>query len=196
MQSIPRLTLALVVLLLAAPAISQPPPREVNVTAGSPPGWAPTVEQEKQALEAALNYLTARDEGRYADAYGMLTQAMKSHLPEDQHAAEARRFNALAGAPLDRRIIKVTWTKDPAGGPFPGAYAAIDVTATYANVDRHCGYVIAYQAPDAGKFLIMRTQEAYVVNAAFDDATEDGQDVDAIWRQVSRACPNYSSDPK
>jgi hypothetical protein len=58
--------------------------------------------------------------------------------------------------------MKVMWTRDPPSGPFPGIYAAIDIASHYANVDRHCGYVVLYQKTVSDGFEIMRQESNFI----------------------------------
>ena len=78
---------------------------------------------------------------------------------------------------MQRNILRITWTKDPAAAPFPGVYVAVDIAAHFGNVDRHCGYVVLYQRPSGGEFEIMREESNFIDNAT----------AEAIERQQSRA---------
>jgi hypothetical protein len=187
---VPAITVAF--LFAAAPAFAQQSPRTVNLTPDSAPGWIPSEELEHLALKAAQDYLQARDQENYASSYALLTPNMKRHESAPEHESSGRAFNAEAGPLLSREIVKLTWTKDPANAPAPGVYAAIDVSAKYANIDRQCGYVIAYQRPEGGPFLVMRTESTMLSNAAAAEMAANGQNVDELWRQVSRVCPNYT----
>lgn len=156
----------------------------------------PTEAQEESAQEVALGYFEANDAGEFARSYALLTPEMKRMLSGAQHAAAGRAFRSDAGALVSRDIIKVTWTKDPANSPRPGVYAAIDVVTRYANIDRHCGYIIAYQAAEGEPFMVMRTQSTMLTNSVAEQVRASGQDVDAAWAQAARgACPNYSPVP-
>ena len=102
-------------------------------------------------------------------------------------------FNTRAGSVTERRIVTVTWTKDPAQAPKPGVYAAIDIVSRFANIDRDCGYLIVYQPPAGGVFLVAREEENLMTNA--DAAAIERQHaeagVEAAWSQLAARCPNY-----
>lgn len=195
MADMRKLVIATVAILTisGAPGFAYQQPRSVNITSDSAPGWLPSEEQEASAEEAALNYFEAYDEGQFALSYALLTPEMKRSLASAEHAASGQLFNNESGALVSRKIIKVTWTKDPANAPRPGVYAAIDLSSRYVNIDRHCGYLIAYQAADNEPFLVMRTQSTMLTNEAAAAFQAAGQDVDQVWRRISQAsCPNYS----
>ncbi len=190
------LTIATVLAVAPLPVVAEQQSRSLNVTRDSAPGWLPSEEQEAAAVEAALNYFTASDAGATASSYALLTPEMKRTMPEAQHGAAAHAFNSEAGALVSRDIIRTTWTKDPANAPRPGVYAAIDLATRYVNIDRHCGYIIMYQAAEGEPFMVMRTQSTMLANVAADALRASGQDVDQVWMGLSRAtCPNYSPAP-
>jgi hypothetical protein len=89
----------------------------------------------------------------------------------------------------ERRITTVTWTKNPAHAPVPGVYAALDLVSRFANIDRHCGYLVLYQAPSGGAFQIMRDENNYMDNAAA--AGKAPAEVDRVWAALSARCPGY-----
>ena len=188
-----RLALAaLAAILVAAPASPADPPREVNVTTESTPGWAPSVELEEQARAAAARFFDARDHGRYAEAYAMLSEFNRSD-PPDTFAKRATAFNATAGALKDRRVTKLTWSKDPKSAPAPGVYAAVDFVGHFAGVDRYCGYLVLHQTVDGGPFRVMRSVEASVDNAtaAAIVQKQSAAALAAAWTEAARGCPNY-----
>jgi hypothetical protein len=172
---------------------------QINVTSDSAPGWAPSKAQSNSVASAVRKFLAAKDSGRYADAYGLLAERDQRGMPFDQFQIQARDFNTVAGAVVDRTISKVTWTKDPADGPGPGVYAAVDLVSRFAKVDRYCGYVVLYQSPEGGPFRVMREEETYLDNAtalAMDQAGAPG-DADKTWaKKVSETCPNYAPAPQ
>lgn len=176
---------------IAQPAIA---PRVINVTSDSQPGWLPSEALERQARKAALDYLAAMDNGHYAEAYALLADLNRKDQPFDAFAHRLRDFNARAGAVKERRVTTVTWTKDPAHAPAPGVYVALDLISRFANVDRHCGYLVLYQAPTGGDFAVMREEDDFLDNdAAAKIAKQHSQaDVETTWAQVSANCPGYA----
>jgi hypothetical protein len=93
----------------------------------------------------------------------------------------------------ERRIVKLTWTKDPANAPAPGVYAVLDLASRFENIDRHCGYIILYQPDGGAPFLVQRFEQNFITNA---DAQTIAlkQSVQALyqtWLNLSKRCPNY-----
>jgi hypothetical protein len=165
----------------------------INVTADSAPGWRPSADQVRQAKAAAEDYLAAKDSGRYAEAYAMLAEGDRGLQPFAAFSADIQKFNAQAGAVRQRRIVEMTWTKDPAQAPLPGIYAALDLESTFARVDRHCGYVVLYQASAGQPFQVMREEANFLDNATADDIArrKSREEVDRMWAKLSANCPNY-----
>lgn len=187
----------LAVLCVALPANADAP-REVNVTSDSQPGWYPSVEQSEAAERAARGYLAAEDAGKVEEAYPLLSDLNRQHLSFVEYKMQVGSFNARAGTVIERRFVKVAWTKDSPDAPLPGIYAAIDLASRFANVDRHCGYLILYQSNEGGDFTVMREEAAILENSAAADILRRGSqsDVDKLWAQLSANCPNYSETPK
>jgi hypothetical protein len=167
---------------------------EVNVTADSSPGWTPTAEQRHRALKTVQMFLDAVEGGRYIEAYGLQNELVKRNQTLPQFSQDAQKFSVMAGPVKFWRVLKVTWTKDPAKAPLPGIYAAIDLAAQFANVDRDCGYMVLYQQSTGGDFTIMRRENNYLDNAAARDI-EQKQSKAAVakaWLELARHCPNYA----
>ncbi len=183
-----------------APAEGAGAPRVVNVTSESAPGWLPSEEQGTAVETAARAYLAAEDAGDAQKAYSFFTVGNKALVGYAEYAKNIADFDAKAGPVVERRIVKVTWTKDPAQAPAAGVYAALDLVSRFAHVDRHCGYVVLYQPPSGGPFQVMREEVNFLDNPSADSmAREHGSGyVDALWSQLSANCPNYprpSSSP-
>jgi hypothetical protein len=170
-------------------------PRVSNVTPDSQPGWLPSADLERQARRTAIAYLAATDSGRYADAYAFIAVVSGPHETLGAFSERLREFNALAGPVEERRLVTLTWTANSAQAPFPGIYVAIDLVSRFANVDRHCGYLVLYQTPAGGEFKIMREENNYLPNqtAAAIARQGSGPSIDAMWAQLSAHCPGYSS---
>jgi Protein of unknown function (DUF4019) len=170
---------------------------EINVTADSSPGWIPTAAQRQRALKTVRMFLDAVEGGRYADAYGLQNELIKRNQTLAQFIQDAQKFSVLAGPAKFWRVLKVTWTKDPAQAPLPGIYAAVDLAGQFANVDRDCGYMVLYQQSADSDFTIMRRENNYLDNATAHDI-EQKQSKAAlakVWGQLARHCPNYVSSP-
>ncbi|MFI4936719.1 MAG: DUF4019 domain-containing protein [Caulobacterales bacterium] len=164
-----------------------------NLSVDSAPGWTPSPDQIQQVQTTVHDYLAAMDEGRYSDAYAYLANSEQQPQPFSEYASVLEKFNTMAGPVKDRRIVKITWTKDPAQAPRPGVYAAIDLVSRFANIDRHCGYLVLYQPPPGGDFKVARDEESYLDNdtAGAMEREHSRADVDLAWAKLTAKCPNY-----
>ncbi len=194
-----RLTAALAAAAMAMspPAWAQPPV-QLLVSSDSPAGWAPSDEQVSQAKDAAIAFLAALDRGDAAKAYANLAEINRQQQPFEAYQSELRKFNAEAGAVRERRITTITWTKDPPSAPAKGVYAAIDLVSRFAEVDRHCGYLMLYQAEAGLPFTVMRQENNYILNSAA-SAMEKMQSkaaLDMTWLTLVAKCPNFPADLK
>jgi hypothetical protein len=172
-------------------------PRLVNVTADSAPGWLPTVEDEKSATDTAKAYLAASSEGETRVAYAMLADGQKAAAPFDQFSQRMAAFDKQTGAALERRFVKVTWTKDPAKAPGPGVYVAFDLVSRFALAQRSCGYLVLFRPPEGGAFRVAREEINLFTDAEAAKIQQDQSKaaVDAAWARLTANCPNYPSDP-
>jgi Protein of unknown function (DUF4019) len=165
---------------------AKPAPRVINITSDSAPGWLPSVAQSDTAEQTARDYLAAEDAGRAEDAYGYFADLNKQHTPLADYKTNMEKMNAELGPVIERRIVKVTWTKDSPQAPIPGVYAAIDLISRFANADRHCGYLILYQAPVGDDFKVMREEANFM-----DNKTANASGAEEAWAKLSVNCPNY-----
>ncbi len=168
-------------------------PREINITSDSAPGWLPTIEQSDVAERTARAYLAAEDAGRAEDAYKFFADLQKKDISLEEFRSDVAHLRVQLGAPIERRIVKVTWTKDSQAAPIPGVYAAIDLASRFENADRHCGYLILYQPDSGGDFQVMREESNILDNATAADIARKGSqaDVEAVWAKLSANCPNF-----
>lgn len=137
----------------------------------------------------------ALDQQQYQRAYAMMTEANRNLLPLAQFIEQNQEFHERSGPLMQRNILKVSWTKDPAAAPFPGVYAAIDIATRFGTVDRHCDYVVLYQRPAGGEFEVMRQESNFIDNATA-EAIERQQSravLDRSWAKLAANCPNYGS---
>jgi len=178
---------------MARPGDSGGPRRGINVTSDSAPGWLPSAEQQSQVRQVALEFLAALDGGYYQRAYSLMSDIQRAQEAFDRFATRLKGFNSVAGPVIERRIIQVTWTKDPANAPAPGVYAAVDLASRFKNIDRHCGYIMLYQAKADQPFLVMRQEDTFMTNdSARQIAKEQSpESPDETWARVSKICPNY-----
>jgi len=167
--------------------------RVVNVTSDSAPGWLPTIEQSRMAEATLGEFLGAADSGNAEGTYQHFSDLNKRDMSLDAFKTDLMRFNARAGSVVERRIVKVTWTKDSPNAPIPGAYAAIDLASRFVNIDRHCGYVVLYQPSKGGDFQVMREEANFIDNVSAERMKQEHSAayLDSIWAQLSANCPNY-----
>ncbi|CAN5407535.1 hypothetical protein BH10PSE4_BH10PSE4_17590 [soil metagenome] len=165
-------------------------PRQVNVTSDSAFGWIPSREQEAAAADAATTFLGARDRGMAPDAYALLADKNQGQMPYVEFSQDLARFNTEAGAVIERRIVTTTWTKDSPTAPVPGVYAALDLVSRFERIDRHCGFLILYQAPTGGSFRVMRQEDNYIDNATAKRMSK--AEIETTWARLSARCPNYA----
>ena len=179
----------------AAPVQAQTPTasasRQINVTSDSTSGWIPSPEQEAAAAETATTFLAARDNGKLREAYALLADENKSHLSYADFSESLARFNAQAGTVTERRVVTTSWTKDSPNAPVPGVYTALDLVSRFERIDRHCGYLILYQAPTGGPFRVMRQEDNYLDNATAKHMSTT--ELEATWARLSASCPNYAA---
>ena len=170
---------------------------EINVTADSDPGWIPSADQRQRAMNGVEVFLDAIDGGRYAEAYGLMSDGNKAGLTLTQFSHDEQEFKARAGPAKFWRVLKITWTKDPEQGPAPGVYAAVDLTGQFANIDRDCGYVVMYQPPAGGDFSVARRENYYMDNATARSIEQRRSKAEVVraWGELSRFCPNYVPTP-
>lgn len=167
---------------------------EINITSDSAPGWIPSAAQRALVPQTTREFLAALDNGQYQKAYSLMTTGQKAQESFDLFSKRLKDFNAQAGAVKERRILKITWTKDPANAPAPGVYAAVDLASRFENIDRHCGYVILYQRDSASPFMVARQEDNYMTNAAAHEIAtrQSPHAADQAWKRLSTNCPNYT----
>jgi len=184
--------LALAALLTVTPVLAAPP-KAVDVTSDSTPGWIPSVAQREDAQKTARAFLAAEDSGNAEAAYGFFAALNKAQVPLDAFKTEVARLQTQLGAVIERRILKITWTKDSPKAPAPGVYAAFDLASRFAKAERHCGFLILYQPESGGDFQVMREEATILDNAQAADTArkQSAAAVDAAWAELSANCPNY-----
>jgi hypothetical protein len=166
-----------------------------EVRSDSAPGWLPSEIQREESFKTATDYFSKPDEGRYDSAYAMMTDANKRYVPAERFIRENQDFRDRSGPLKERRFLKVTWGKDPTAASLRGIYAAIDLASQYANVDRHCGFVVLYQKSSEDSFLIMRQENNFIDNATAEkiEGQKSRADLDKIWANLAANCPNYNA---
>lgn len=184
----------LATLALFAPAVVHAqavPPGPVNVMPDSPAGWKPSPELQRLAVKVVVDFVAAKDGGRAAEAYALLTEKNQRNQSLATFSAKTAEYNQLAGPVKSRRITGVSWKKD--APPALGVYAAVDLVSSFAEVDRHCGYVVLYQAAPDAAFQVMRQEDNYLTNAMAKSIEQQHSKakLEEAWSGLSAKCPNY-----
>ena len=167
---------------------------EIKVTTDSAAGWLPSAEQQAEISRAVKMFLAALDAGEYATAYALMTPGQQALETAEAFEHRVSKFNTEAGSVQERRMVKVTWTKDPANAPAPGVYAAVDLASRFENIDRHCGYVVLYQRDAVAPWRVTRQEDSYMTNeqARQIEQRQSRQAVNDLWGKMSQHCPNYA----
>lgn len=142
-------------LLAAAPA---PLPEEAGDA-------IPAKALQRAAVQASYAYFAAKDRGDYAAAYALIDADMRSYLTPDLYRSEGQRFNASAGKVIERRVVRLTWERDPPEAKRPGLYVAADFVSRFPNIYLHCGYLMWRQQPDGG-FKLVREEQDFLDKAS------------------------------
>lgn len=136
-----------------------------------------------------MEFLAALDGDRADDAYGLLSEANWRDEPLSKYGERLALFNAKAGEVKERRIVRVAWSRNPTSAPAPGVYAAVDLVSRFAEIDRHCGFVILHSSKGDETFRVARQEENYVTNAQF--KAGDSEEMQRVWASLSANCPNH-----
>jgi uncharacterized protein DUF4019 len=192
-----RFLLFALLLAAPAPASAQQAAREVILTSDSELGWLPSIALEQAVLRATQDYFDALEAGDPARAYAMLSPERQRQTMLSTFFEQSRRQRDSAGSLRERRLLRLTWSKDPPGAPVPGIYAAIDIASRHAQVSRECGYLVWHRRSEGGPFKLMRAESNQIDNATADSiAGQKGQpELDRLWAGLSARCPNYTPDP-
>jgi hypothetical protein len=142
----------------------------------APYDWAPTEADTQLVAARTKEYLARKDKGELALAYEQFSDGMKDVTHFDEWSKSVNTFNGKAGPVESRKVVKVSWVKDPPGVD-PGFYAAVDYAGRFKNITYECGYVAWYR-DIAGRLSIVREEQGFIDNesqvkmspAAFQDA--------------------------
>jgi hypothetical protein len=130
------------------------PPRPV----AQPTGWKPTPADVSRVLDLTSRYFSARDSGRYRDAWNLLTHSMQEMEPLADYRARQIGFKARAGGGLKREPVAVTWYDNPPNAPAGGIFAAVDFVGESGKLQLLCGYLMWLRQPD-GSWRLTREEE-------------------------------------
>jgi hypothetical protein len=139
---------------------SETPPT-IAQTTSAPDGWKPSASDQSEVESQTYRYYSFKDAGDYAAAYAMFDTGMKESAHFDTWSANARSQNTKAGHVLNRRVLKITWYKDPPSAPEPGIYAAADFSGQFENDPVYCGYLAWHRGAD-GNYRIIREEENFI----------------------------------
>jgi len=160
------------------------PPAPPETAAPPDPNWQRSEVQEQQILARTRAYFAAKDSGRYADAYAMLTPGMQAESDFTAWSRGVSDFNSRAGSAQGRRLIRVSWYNNPPQAPVPGLYAAVDFNGDFANLHFLCGYVVWLLQTD-GSWRLVREEQSSATRA-------DAPDADAA--QIAQIRAQYCRD--
>ena len=146
----------LIFLAVLALQPAEPPPPPPPLIAPSTPA---EVAADARVRAATLAYLAAKQEGRFDEAWAMLSPERQARRPRADWEAENRDVATQAGAFRRHRLTGVHLIENPGG--MQGYFAAVEVEGDYANVAFMCGLVIWQRQAD-GAWLIVRES----INAA------------------------------
>ena len=119
--------------------------------------WAPSERQKARAMEIVSRYLLAINDGRYRDAYDLLTSGLQSMMPFEDFEVAEQSFRAASGGDPVRSDTRVTWYNDPPHAAVPGVYAAFNIRCRFRNIDV-CEEVLILHEQGNGEFLVMRQE--------------------------------------
>jgi hypothetical protein len=127
----------------------------VSSLALAQPAWGPSDTDKSQAEQTFRSYLRALEDGRFDDAYALLTPGMQQLASADRWRQSQEEFADRSGGSLRYANVRATWYKDPAGAPSPGVYVAFDFDCRYANIDLCHQMLMLHQQSDM-QFLVAR----------------------------------------
>lgn len=130
---------------------------EPVAAAARAPATPPTAQDEADIRSRTLAFLSAKDHGDFDTALAMFSPTTGATLTDENWGGPRREFNAAAGMPLQRQVVRLTWYDDPAGGE-PGRYVAADYSASHADAAFYCGYLMWRLQPDSS-YRIVREEE-------------------------------------
>lgn len=120
-------------------------------------------------LDLTDQYFTAVEQARDTDAFALTTPDMTGGASAEHWSDRARERRDLVGAPVSRRIARLTWYPNPPNSPRPGLYVAVDYVAGWSLQDE-CGYLIWFR-PDAATPFRLTRQEQTFLPPDLDEAT-------------------------
>jgi hypothetical protein len=129
---------------------------------GNPEGnWTPSQAETDKMLATTHKFFDAQDRGDYPATYALLKPSTKDTVSLKDWTELSKKLGGQSGPLVDRKFVKFTWSKDPAGAPVPGIYAVVDYVSHFQSVDIECGYLAWYEESD-GSFLLVHQQSGFI----------------------------------
>lgn len=147
-----------------------PPPAPAEDAAPPDPNWRQSEAQEQAVLARARAYFAAKDSGRFAEAYAMLTPGMQADSDFLTWSRATSEFNRRAGMARGRQLLRVTWYNNPPEAPVAGLYAAVDFNGDFAGLHFLCGYVV-WRLQRDGSWRLVREEQNSAAHAAVPNAS-------------------------
>lgn len=119
---------------------------------------APTAADKQVVQSFGARWLALKDAGRGGEAYDFFSPAFREKVGFADWNARLIRFNAIAGAVRERRLVRVTWFNDPPQAPAPGTYAALEYHNAFERIPQHLENVILHRPPGVGFFSVLRNE--------------------------------------
>lgn len=156
----------------------------------SRPLWQPAEEQKQAAEKTVRDYFAALDVADYSTAYGMMTEVIRQMLPKENYIDQKAAMQNLLGELQERKILETKWVAPSENAPFPGTYAAVRMTAIFANASRYCGYIVLYQQPEETEFRVMREEINFIEDRMAQEiaANKSPEELDRTWAEMSTRC--------
>lgn len=120
------------------------------------------IEDSIRALSES--YFSSLIAGRIDEAYGHLSDSMKSYRSFDEWNTQVSEFRNSAGELVELNLHTITVYDNPPNSPQPGIYVAVDYQNRFEDAPYHCGYLVWYRA-EVGSFQIMREETGLITNA-------------------------------
>lgn len=132
----------------------------LDLQAGFSTATPPSEASKVQAFATVAAYAKALSDRDFTAAYAMLRLSYQAANPKIHWEMNLRdRGDLWANGAV--KILRSSWTRDPAGQPA-GNYAAFDFLGYRSNGDLDCGTVVVHQPFENSEFSIVRTEANYV----------------------------------
>lgn len=158
----------------------------------APMASAQTGVADPSAAEGRDAYWRAVDAQDYPAAFALLEPGNQALQSSQEYQLLLSDTIARIGPLIERRVMRTTVYENPSDAPRPGIYVAFDYVARHQHADRLCGYIILFQPPEGGPYLVGRTEQTFMENDAAAGLARDGQTPDSVWAYMaSTYCPGW-----